>query len=428
MKIEESLINFLNKKKQCDDVVLIYEGTDSNLSRFGENRITQNMSKKIEKITIKAIKEERIGLAVTTKNARDSLLRTLRNAEDIASTIPKDPEFMPPLQPCKCKDVNREVEATARMTPLKKAKEILRIVEKAKKRNVIVAGYFSNGRVIHSIMNTKGFFCNHTFTNAGFSITASKDDSSGSAEKSDEDVRKINVYKLFNTALLKAELGRIPVEIEPGDYPVFFEPLALGDLMWFIHFLMEKRTADEGWSFFSGKEGKKIASQSVTIFSDPSYAGNPSIPFDISNDGLPLKREGWIRNGILKKLWTTRYWAKKKNIKATGVPSNLIMKGNNKTNEEIIKKVDYGLLVTRSWYIRFVNRKELILTGMTRDGLFLLENGKISKAVKNMRFNDSPFTLLSTVKYLGKPERVGGIFLIPPVFAEKFHFASTTKF
>lgn len=428
MKIDKSIIDLLKKHKQCDDVIICYKEVDSNLSRFGENRITQNMSKKIEEITVKAVKEERVGSAVTTKADRNSLLKTLKNAESIASTIPKDPEFMPPLQSRKCKDVNREVEATARITPLMKAKQILRIIERAKKKNAIAAGYFYNTKTTLSILNTKGFFCSHTLTNADFSITVSVGDSSGFADASDEDIKKIDAYRLFRTALHKAEIGINPVEIKPGNYPVLLEPIALGRLMWVLYFLMDKRVSDEGWSFFSKKEGKKIASTNITIFSDPYYPENPGIPFDFENDGIPLKKHTWIKNGILNKLWTNRYWAKKRGIKATGVPSNLIMNGTNKTNEEIIKKVNYGLLVTRLWYIRFVNRKELILTGMTRDGLFLVENGKISKAVKNMRFNDSPFTILSTVKYLGKPERVEGRLLIPSIFAERFHFASTTKF
>lgn len=428
MKIDKSLIDFLRREKECDDVILHYEERNSNLSRFGENRITQNMSMKIETIKIRAIKDGRIGSATTTKMDRNSLIRAMRIAEDIASTMPKDPEFMPPLRPQEYKDVKREIEATARTTPLMKAKKILEIVKKAKKKNATIAGYFYNGKVKTSFMNTRGFFCNHTLTSAKFSITVSMDGSSGFAEKYDEDVRKIDVMSIFATALQKAEMGINPVEIIPGDYPVLFEPLALGRLMWFLNILMDKRTADEGWSFFSRKEGKKIASSNITLFSDPSHAENPGFPFDIENDGLPLKKQIWMQNGVLNKLWTKRYWAKKKGIKATGVPSNLIMKGTNITTEEILKKIDYGLLVTRLWYIRFVNRKELILTGMTRDGLFLVENGKISKAVKNMRFNDSPFTILSTVKYLGKPERVEGRFLVPAVFAKKFHFASTTKF
>ncbi|MCK4584789.1 TldD/PmbA family protein, partial [candidate division WOR-3 bacterium] len=341
---------------------------------------------------------------------------------------PKDPEFMPPLQPCKCKVVNREVETTARITPLMKAKQIFKLIERAKKKKAIAAGYFYNGKTTLSILNTRGFFCSHTFTNAEFSITVSIFGSSGFADASDEDIQKIDANRLFRTALHKAEIGKNPVEIEPGDYPVLLEPIALGSLMWYLNILMDRRTADEGWSFFSRKEGKRIASSNITLFSDPTHAENPALPFDINNEGLPLKKQIWIKNGVLNKLWTTRYWAKKKDVETTGMPSNLIMKGTNTTTEEIIKKVNYGLLVTRLWYIRFVNRKELILTGMTRDGLFLVENGKISKAVKNMRFNDSPFTILSTVKYLGKPERVEGKLLIPSIFAERFHFASTTKF
>jgi len=428
MKIDKTIIDFLRKKKECDDVVVYYTKEDSNLSRFSENRITQNMSKKFEEFTVEAIKDKRIGSAETTKIDRASLLRTLRSAESIASAMPKDPEFMPPLKPERCSNVRMEVEATARITPQTKAESILHIVEKAKSKNAKVAGIFYNGRKRLSCLNTRGFFVDHNYTDADFSVTVFVGDSSGFAEKTGEDVKKIDVEQVFNVALNKAEMGRNPVKIKPGDYPILLEPIAFGSLMWYLKFLMEKRSADEGWSFFSKKEGKKIASSNITIFSDPTYPGNLGIPFDMGNEGLPLKKQLWIKDGVLRKLWTNRYWAKKKRVKATGMPSNLIVNGGKMTTEDIIKKVDYGLLITRLWYIRFVNRKDLVLTGMTRDGLFLIENGKISKAVKNMRFNDSPFTILSKVKYLGKPEMVEGRFLVPAVFAKKFHFASTTKF
>ncbi|MCK4233913.1 hypothetical protein KAX75_05760, partial [candidate division WOR-3 bacterium] len=310
MKIDKSIIDLLMKHKECDNVIIHYKRVNSNLSRFGENRITQNMSKKIEEMTIKAIKKERVGSAVTTNVNKNSLLKTLKIAESIASTMPSDPEFMPPLQPCKCKNVNREVEATARITPLMKAKQISKIVERAKRKNALAAGYFYNTKTTISILNTRGFFCSHTLTNAEFSITVSVDGSSGFAVASDEDIRKIDTNRLFGTALRKSEIGINPVEIAPGDYPVLLEPIAFGSLMWYLNIFMDKRTADEGWSFFSGKEGKKIASSKITLFSDPTNAQNPGFPFDIENGGLPLEKQIWIKNGVLNKLWTTRYWAK----------------------------------------------------------------------------------------------------------------------
>lgn len=428
MNIDKSIIDFLNKKKECEEVVLVYEGEDSNLSRVGENRITQNMSKKIEKITVKAVKDRRVGSAVTTANNKEAILKSLKDAEEIASSIPEDPEFVPPLGPADCKKVNREVESTVKATPLMKAEKILKIIEKAKKKKSTVAGSFANKQGMVAIMNTRGLSCSHRFTNADFSVTVSLDDGSGFATEVDEDIDKIDVDSLFESALERADLGKKPEEIEPGDYPVYIENLALGDLMFYLNYLMQKRAADEGWSFFSSKEGKEIASAEITLFSDPAHPQNPSTPFDISNGGLPLEKKVWIENGILKELWTSRYWAKKTGVKPSGMPSNLIMNGGKLSREEILSKIDYGLLVNRLWYIRFVNRQELILTGMTRDGLFLIEDGKISKAVKNMRFNDSPFSLLNSLKYLGESKRVYGQYLVPSIFAEKFHFASATQF
>jgi predicted Zn-dependent protease len=428
MRIEKRVIDFLNAHKECDDVILSYRGTDSNLSRFGLNRITQNMSKKIDEIKIKAIKDESIGSAVTTRGDRDSLLETLRIAERIATSMPKDPEFIPPSKPKKCATVRRVKTPTMKVTPKMKARKIEKIVESAKKKNATVAGYFSNGRTDLTVLNTKGFFCSHSYTNADFSITVFVDGSSGFAQYADEDIGEVDPFSLYRTACDKAERGRNPIEIEPGDYPVLLEPIALGSFLGYLSYVMDRRSADEGWSFFSKKLGKKIASSSITLYSDPECTQNRSIPFDFEGNGIPLKKHMWIKNGICNKLIVRPYWAKKKGIRSTGAPSNFILKGSQTSREQIMKKVDYGLLITRLWYIRFVNRKELILTGMTRDGLFLIEGGKVTKPLRNMRFNDSPFSLLSSVEVLGKPERVEGRYLVPSIFAKKFHFASTTKF
>jgi predicted Zn-dependent protease len=340
----------------------------------------------------------------------------------------EDPEFVPPLKPQACMKVDMVVDKTARITPLEKAKKILKITEEAKRKNATLAGYFENGKSKLAILNTRGFCCNHSLTESTFSVTAKINGASGFAETSHEDVNQVDVERLFQTALNKAEMNRNPVELPPGEYPVILEPLALGRLLFFLQFLMDKRSADEGWSYFAKKEGKKVAAPSITLYSDPAFLECPSTPFDFQNEGIPLKKQVWIKDGVLKKLWTTRYWAKKQGIKATGMPLNLIIKGGTASIEDMITKAKSGLLITRLWYIRFVNRRELILTGMTRDGLFLVENGRVSKAVKNMRFNDSPFTILKKAKMLGQPARAEGRFYVPSVYASKFNFASVTKF
>jgi predicted Zn-dependent protease len=379
-------------------------------------------------VTVKAIKGSRVGSAVTTRSDTSGLLAALRNAEHMSATMPEDPEFMPPLEPQQYAQIPMVSEATARITPLAKAKQILKMVERAEKDHATVAGYFSNGKKGFTVMNTRGLYCGQSLTDSAFSITVKIDDASGFAEASHEDVKQLDVERLYATALGKATMGKDPLELPAGEYPVILEPLAMGEFLFYLQYLMDRRSADEGWSYFSKKEGKRIAAPSITVFSDPEFGQCPGIPFDFQNEGIPLKKQVWIREGVLKKLWTDRYWAKKKGVKPTGIPLNLIIKGSSTSVGDMIAKVHHGLLITRLWYIRFVNRKELILTGMTRDGLFLIEDGRISKAVKNMRFNDSPFTLLKGAKMLGKSERVGGRFYVPPLYASKFNFASVTKF
>jgi len=190
---------------------------------------------------------------------------------------------------------------------------------------------------------------------------------------------------------------------------------------------MDRRAADEGYVYFSGRLGMKIVSEGINLYSDPYHVDNPSEPF-VSENGLPLDKTYLIENGILKNLATSRYWAKKKNLNPCGFPTNVILQGGSKSLSEIIKECDDALLITRLWYIRFVNRMDLILTGMTRDGLYKVKDGKIVKSYRNMRFNDSPIRLLDSVTELGIQKRIEGYCLVPPIFAKGFKLSSATLF
>jgi predicted Zn-dependent protease len=226
-----------------------------------------------------------------------------------------------------------------------------------------------------------------------------------------------------------------PVAIEPGRYTVVFEPTAVGNLVQFITRAFNARAADEGRSFFSlpggkNKIGQKVVDERVTIVSDPFDADVAGSPF--SGDGSPTQRVVWIENGVVRNLDYDRYWAQKQGRTPTGSGGSIRMSGGTSSLNDLISSTQRGLLVTRFWYLRPTDQRTISYTGLTRDGTFLIENGKITKPVKNLRFNDSPIFMLNNLEGMGVPERVsaseggepGQAIMVPPIKVRDFNFTS----
>ena len=197
-------------------------------------------------------------------------------------------------------------------------------------------------------------------------------------------------------------------------------------------FRFDARSAEEGRSFLSKKGGgtrlgEQLMDEKVTIYSDPF---NPELPSSTwSGDGLPREKTTWIEKGVVKNLSYSRFWADKKGVKPLPGPGNIIMEGGTATIDDMIKSTEKGILVSRLWYIRMVDPQTLLLTGLTRDGLFYIENGQIKFPIKNFRFNESPVIMLNNVEALGKPERSISVesyrsYLIPPMKIKEFTFSS----
>jgi predicted Zn-dependent protease len=282
--------------------------------------------------------------------------------------------------------------------------------------------------------NNKGLFAYSRGTTANYTLTVRTDDGTGSGWAGAEhpDWTKLDFGALSAHAINKARLSRNPVAIEPGRYTVILEPQAVGDLVQLMAFAMNSRNADEGRSAFAkqgggNKIGEKIVDARVTLMSDPQDPQILAQPFD--GQGLPLQRQVWVENGVLKQLFYTRFWAQKQGKQPTGFPSSLKMQGGTTSMDDMIKSTPRGILVTRLWYLRQVDPRTILYTGLTRDGTFLIENGKISKAIKNFRFNDSPLFLLNNVEAISPAVRIGGTeaggaVVMPAVKAKDFNFTS----
>lgn len=287
--------------------------------------------------------------------------------------------------------------------------------------------------VFVAVANSKGLFAYNNSTDVIFSITTRNAEGTGSgyAARGYNDVTKLDTAAATRIACSKANGSIGARAIEPGKYTVILEPVAATYMLENM-FRFDARSADEGRSFLSKQGGgtrlgEKMMDEKVTIYSDPF---NPELPAGTwTRDGFPQEKTTWVDKGVIKNLSYSQYWAKQKGVKPVPGPGNIIMEGGTASLDELIKSTEKGILVSRLWYIRMVDAQTLLLTGLTRDGTFYIENGKIKFPIKNMRFNESPIIMLNNVEALGKPERSISVesyrsYLIPPMKIRDFTFTS----
>ncbi|MBA2627529.1 MAG: TldD/PmbA family protein [Gemmatimonadales bacterium] len=360
----------------------------------------------------------------------DSLRRAVRESEELARLAPEDPEYMPPLPAQTYVPTRAYFDSTAAITPGFRAEAAAACIAPAKSRGCTAAGFLENSASWSAMMNSNGLFAYHRATGVNYSATVRTDDGTGSGyvTRDYNDASQLDVAATSRIALDKAVASRDARAIEPGRYAVILEPEASIELIQDMMFSMDARAADEGRSFLAvpgGKTrvGEKLMDERVTIYSDPANAEVPGSPWN--GDGRPAEKTRWIEKGVVRNMFYSRYWAAKQGRPATPPPSNLIMEGGTASVEDLIRDTARGVLLTRTWYIRFVDPQTLLLTGLTRDGTFFVENGRIKHAVKNFRWNDSPVIMLNNVDALGKPMRVRGC-LIPPMRVRDFEFSSTS--
>jgi predicted Zn-dependent protease len=421
-------IRLVKKRKNVENASLFLVMENENLTRFAENRITQNTTRHRIQLQVTAVHKKRRGMAETSDVCSRGVLAALRKAETIAKLTPEDPEFIDLPSSQRYPVVKRFFGETANLTVEAKAQVIRKLTAEAESRKTTASGIFRSGDYGLYMANTVGLLADHTWTEAEFSMTAQSADASGSAQDQGEDVSRIDPEALAAEAFRYEELGRSPQELKPGSYKTLMTARSLAELMPFVAYQMDRRAADEGRSFFTKKLGKKILSSKIDIIANPKDRLNPGLPIDLYNDGIGRKKAVLVEKGVLHNLWCRRYWAKKKRVPMVSPVFAFSMSGGDKTLEEMIRKMDRGLLVMHLWYIRYVNLMDLVLTGTSRDGFFWIEDGQIKHAVKHMRFNESPMRMLRNPLSMGLPERRQGSMLLPPVLVNDFNWASGTTF
>ncbi|MBV9987559.1 MAG: TldD/PmbA family protein [Chitinophagaceae bacterium] len=413
---------------KADECTVTLGGSEGGNIRYARNAVSTAGDSSQMSLGVTSAFGKRSGTATINEFDDASLQKVVRRAEELAQLAPENPEYMPILGPQNYLEPVGFKASTAAMNPDKRADDVAKSLKVAKDSKLEAAGYLENTTGFNAVMNSKGLFGYNRSTDVSFSVTMRTPEGTGSGyvSKSYNDAGKLDTLALTKIAATKAAGSVGAKAIEPGKYTVILEPLAASDMMGNMFGGFDARNADEGRSYMSKKGGgtrlgEKLFDDKVTIYSDPLH---PDLPFStFSFDGRPQQRTVWVDKGVVKKLSYTRYWAQQKNAEATPPPGRVVMEGGNSSLEDMIKGTDKGILVTRFWYIRLVDQQTLLLTGLTRDGTFYIENGKIQFPIKNFRFNESPVIMLNNVEELGRPERTENM-IVPPMKIRDFTFTS----
>jgi predicted Zn-dependent protease len=420
---------------KADECRVVINGTRTGNIRYAQNSVSTAGLNENTQLTVSVAFGKRQGTASINEFDDKSLEKAVRRAEDVARLAPENPEFMPAIGKQVFKPSSTFSGATAAIDPEYRAEVASHSIVAGRKNKLVTAGFFVDTTGFQTIANSNGLFGHQEFTNLDFTCTARTEDGRGSGwvTRSATDVRKFDPREASEVAIEKALRSVDAKALEPGRYTVILEPAATSELIGRMFGAFDARQADEGRSFLSKKGGgnrlgEKLFDEQVNIWADPWDKDVPVRPWDPSSM-LPRERTDVVKNGKIVSLDYSRFWAQKQNARATARHGNMLMSGGSKSLEELIASTKKGVIVTRTWYIRMVDPQSLLLTGLTRDGTFYVENGKIKHPIKNFRFNESPVSMLNNVDELGKPQIIGGDevsyqMLIPPMKIRDFNFTS----
>ncbi len=430
----QALMKKVLSYSKADECEVNLSGTDSANIRYARNSVSTSGKVSQSQLVVSSAFGKKQGVATINEFDDASLEKVVRRSEELARLAPENPEFVSYLGPQTYAESKMFVKATAEITPKLRSDLVAASLEVAKAGKAVAAGFLEDNNGFNAMMNSKGLFAYNTSTNTNFSVTVRTQDGKGSgyATRGYNDVTKLDTKTATQIATEKALKSADAKGIEPGKYTVILEPAAVAVLLENIFFRLDARQADEGRSFLSKagggtRLGEKLVDERVNIYSDPL---NPDLPTSTWNgDGRPQEKISWIEKGVIKNLSYSRYWAEKKGVKAVPGPDAAIMEGGTKSLAELIAGTKKGVLVTRLWYIRDVDPQTLLLTGLTRDGTFYIENGKIQYPIKNFRFNESPIIMLNNLEEMGKVERTVSVesnqnYLLPPLKIRDFTFSS----
>jgi len=431
-----------SKAPECE---VFLDLTHAGHTRFAANDVTTSGTARDLLVAITSRGEGRSGTTRVNDVEPDALKQAVARSEEMMRAATVDPEFVAALGAQTYPDIPSFHDGTRKAGALERRDGVAAALRIARQRKLSASGFSENTTRWTAIANKKGNFGFHASTAATFSTTMRTEDGSGSgwAGMGAPRFAEIPAAQLAERAAKKAESSAKPRDIEPGRYTVILEPQAVADLLAALVTALSRRTADEGRSFFSrpgtgNRIGEKVFADSVTIHSDPFDARVPARPWvgegaggflgfggvgGGSFAGLPARKTTWVEKGVVKSLSVDRYWAERSAVEPLPYSGGFVMEGGTGTVDDLIAGTERGLVVTRFWYIRSVNPQNIQLTGLTRDGVWLVEKGKVAGAVINLRFNDSPVNLLKNVEAMSAPVSTGEM-VVPAIKARDFLFTS----
>ncbi len=410
----------------ADHVTVSVHESEELVTRIANSAITQNVDRRDTSLTVSAAFGTQVGHASDNDISEVGVRAVVRRAEDIARSVSPDPEYMPPpAAPDAYPTVAGSSGETRAFAPSDAASAILEAVQAADKGRVTLAGRYRTSWSSEAVLNSAGLYHAEDSTWAQYTNTAMTDDSSGWATSAGRSVADVDVMATADSAIHKARVGQAPRDVEPGAYTVILEPNATHDLLSTFYGVLDAKAAHEGRTCLRDKEGEQVAGENITIASVPTHA-EVGVSATVEA-GLPAPEVKWIDAGTLANLRYSRYWADK-NGHAVTQPVNFVMQGGEGSTEDLIASTERGILVTRFWYIRFVDPMTFLLTGMTRDGLFWVEDGEVRHGITNLRFNESPLRVMENVEAMSATSRVGSPAMVPALKVRDFRFTSGTSF
>lgn len=431
----------LAKSTGADETEVHLDETAESLTRFANNAVHQNVAERGLNVSIRTVVDGRTARATTNRIDEDSLRTAIEASLSLAHSQPKDPKLLALPGKQRYRKLNRFFRDTAALTPEDRARAVRRACNLAIQNGQVAAGIFASGLQQSALGNSRGLFASYRETHAEFSITMQENPAASWAKANSASVRAFDPQKLAHRASEKAHMAVDARELSPGRYTVILEPAAVLDLVGFLFYDFAATALEDKRSCLNGRMGKPVFGKNISIFDDAYHPLQLGPPFD--GEGIPRERVLLVDRGVPKNLVYARSTAKAARTKPTGhgfalpneygeAPMNLVFSGGNSSLEQMIASTDQGLLVTRLWYIREVDPYEKVMTGMTRDGLFFVEKGKIAHAVRNFRFNQSILEMLRNVELLGPAVRATGEeafeMVVPAMKVRDFHFSEVTKF
>jgi predicted Zn-dependent protease len=454
----------IKKLSTADEVEVLFSGGRFALTRFANNTIHQNVEDENHVVSVRTVFDGRTARATTNKFDDEGLRRVVESSEALAKVQHPDQDLLPMPDSCEAMGSADEgvrstqvparyFEQTAAITPQLRAQGVKKIVEVAQKHKLTTAGIYSSSESVEGIFNSRGLSHWHTQTLAEVSITMLGADSSGWQKANSPDLTNVNPLTMAETAAKKALDSARPGDFPAGKYTVILEPSAALDIVGFMFWDYSGMSILDQRSFLTGRIGNKLFGENITIWDDVTHPLQTGSPFD--GEGMRRLRLPLVENGVVKRVVYARATAERMKrseqkdkvgpIGPTGhgfplpnemgeMPLNIVFAPpqNPQTLDEMIASTERGVLVTRLWYIREVDPYEKIVTGMTRDGTFLVEGGRIKQGVRNFRFNESLIHMLSNVETMSAPLRACGEesfdMVVPAMKIRDFNFTEVTKF